>query len=127
MELGADGVCSPLSISLGFCGLVNCLQPALAQRIEGDDGNAAPARLLQVVQHARAVAADILSEEEDRIGVLAKSSSVTVPTGTPMLSGSATDVVSWHMLEQSGRLLVPYRRASSWYMYAASRPARPEA
>ena len=39
--------------------------------------------------------------------VSAKSSRVTVPTGTPMLSGSATDVLSWHMLELSGRLLLP--------------------
>ncbi len=39
--------------------------------------------------------------------VLAKSSSVHVPTGTPMVSGSATEVVSWHMLELSGRLLLP--------------------
>ena len=46
--------------------------------------------------------------------VCAKSSSVVVPTGTPMLSGSATEVVSWHMLELSGRLLLPYSRAS-WY------------
>ena len=39
--------------------------------------------------------------------VCSKSSSITVPTGTPMLSGSATEVLSWHMLELSGRLLVP--------------------
>ena len=77
------------------------------QRIEGDNGHAALSRILQIVQHARAVAADVLSEEEDAHRHAAKSSRVTVPTGTPMLSGSATDVVSWHMLEQSGRLLVP--------------------
>ena len=39
--------------------------------------------------------------------VLAKSSSATVPTPWPMLTGSATDVVSWHMFELSGRLLLP--------------------
>ena len=39
--------------------------------------------------------------------VCEKSSSVQVPTGTPMLSGNATEVVSWHMLELSGRLLLP--------------------
>ena len=44
--------------------------------------------------------------------VSAKSSRVVVPTGTPMLMGSATDVVSWHMLELSGRLLLPYSRAN---------------
>jgi len=45
-----------------------------------------------------------------------KSSSKTVPTGTPITSGSATDVVSWHMLELSGKLLVPYMRPNNWYM-----------
>ncbi len=48
--------------------------------------------------------------------VCSKSSSFTVPTGTPMVSGSATDVLSWHMFELSGRLLLPYMRASNWYM-----------
>ena len=44
-------------------------QPALAQRIEGDDRHAAPARVLQLVQHARAVDADVLAEEEDAVGL----------------------------------------------------------
>ena len=48
--------------------------------------------------------------------VVSKSSSVTVPTGTPMLSGSATDVLSWHMLELSGKLLVPIMRPNRAYM-----------
>ena len=48
--------------------------------------------------------------------VCSKSSSSTVPTGTPIAFGSATEVLSWHMLELSGRLLVPYIRANSWYM-----------
>ena len=42
-----------------------------------------------------------------------KSSSSTVPLPTPMLSGSATLVDSWHMLEQSGKLLVPKARANT--------------
>ena len=32
----------------------------------------------------------------------------------PITSASATLVDSWHMLEQSGRLLVPKERANSW-------------
>jgi len=39
--------------------------------------------------------------------VFSKSSRSTVPTETPMLSGNATEVLSWHMLEESGRLFVP--------------------
>ena len=36
------------------------------------------------------------------------------PLPTPIVLDSATPDDSWHMLEQSGRLLVPKRRASSW-------------
>ena len=39
---------------------------------------------------------------------------LTDPLPMPMLSASATDVDSWHMFEQSGRLLVPNARANSW-------------
>lgn len=33
-----------------------------------------------------------------------------------MVFGKATEVLSWHMLELSGRLLQPYMRTISWYM-----------
>ena len=56
----------------------------------------------------------------------AKSSSVTVSLPTPMDAGSPTLVASWHMLEQSGKLLVPYSRTISWYRKAASLEVRPE-
>lgn len=55
-----------------------------------------------------------------------KSSIFTVPMGTPIVSGRATDVLSWHIFELSGRLFDPYMRANSWYMYEASSEARPE-
>ena len=32
----------------------------------------------------------------------------------PIASARATEVDSWHMFEQSGRLLVPKARANSW-------------
>ena len=44
----------------------------------------------------------------------------------PMVSFSAEPDDSWHMFEQSGRLLVPKPRASSWYRNAASLLVRPE-
>ena len=43
-----------------------------------------------------------------------KSSSVTVPFPIPMTSESPVPLDSWHMLEQSGRLLVPNCRTKSW-------------
>ena len=54
------------------------------------------------------------------------SVSVTVPLPMPMVSVSALPEDSWHMFEQSGRLLVPRRRASNWYRKAASLLVRPE-
>ncbi|MNX89235.1 hypothetical protein D3C86_1212420 [compost metagenome] len=36
-----------------------------------------------------------------------KSSKVTVPLPTPTLCDNATPLASWHMFEQSGKLLVP--------------------
>ena len=42
------------------------------------------------------------------------SSRVTEPLPMPITSASATEVDSWHMFEQSGRLLVPSARAKSW-------------
>ena len=55
-----------------------------------------------------------------------KSSSVTVPLPTPIDSGRPTLVASWHMFEQSGKLLVPYSRTNNWYRNAASLEVRPE-
>ena len=49
-----------------------------------------------------------------------------MPLPTPMDAGSPTLVASWHMLEQSGKLLVPYSRTISWYRKAASLEVRPE-
>ena len=42
------------------------------------------------------------------------SSRLTEPLPMPMFSARATEVDSWHMFEQSGRLLVPKARANSW-------------
>lgn len=49
-----------------------------------------------------------------------------VPLPVPREAVSARPEASWHMLEQSGRLLVPNSRAHSWYMKVASLLSRPE-
>ena len=46
------------------------LQAALAYRVEGDDRHLALACFLQRMEHARAVAADVLTEEKNAVGVL---------------------------------------------------------
>ena len=42
------------------------------------------------------------------------SSRLTEPLPIPIVSLSADPEDSWHMFEQSGRLLVPSARAKSW-------------
>ena len=42
------------------------------------------------------------------------SSRLTEPLPMPIVSTSAEPDDSWHMLEQSGRLLVPKARTKSW-------------
>ena len=54
------------------------------------------------------------------------SSSVTVPLPMPIVRPRATPLDSWHMFEQSGRLLVPSARTNSWYTNAASLLVRPD-
>jgi hypothetical protein len=44
----------------------------------------------------------------------------------PMVSVRPRPLDSWHMFEQSGRLLVPNWRANRPYMNAASLLARPD-
>ena len=55
-----------------------------------------------------------------------KSSRVTEPLPMPRVVLRALPEDSWHMLEQSGRLLVPNSRTKSWYKNAASLLVRPE-
>jgi hypothetical protein len=54
------------------------------------------------------------------------SSRLTEPLPMPITSASPTEVDSWHMFEQSGRLLVPYARTNSWKANAASFDTLPE-
>ncbi|MOA61707.1 hypothetical protein D3C78_1869150 [compost metagenome] len=57
---------------------------------------------------------------------VSKSSSDTVPLPMPMAFGRPTLVASWHMFEQSGKLLVPNSRANTLKRKAASFDARPD-
>ena len=88
-------------------------QPGLRQRVDRNDLGAVGLRLLQHRQHPRMVGAGVLAGDDDQVGV-ATSSTVTEPLPMPMESISAVPEDSWHMLEQSGRLLVPKLRTRSW-------------
>ena len=102
----------PVSISIGACGLVNRSSPRSCRGLKVTIGT--PRRLASCKSCSmRGLEVATFWPKKMIRSVLAKSSSVTVPTGTPMLLGSATDVLSWHMFELSGRLLVPSMRAKS--------------
>jgi hypothetical protein len=55
----------------------------------------------------------VLADADEQVA-WCTSSSVTVPLPIPMESVRALPLDSWHMLEQSGRLLVPKCRTKSW-------------
>ena len=55
-----------------------------------------------------------------------ESPSVTVALPRPMVSASAVSLDSWHISEQSGRLLLPNCRANNWQRNAASLLVRAE-
>ena len=50
----------------------------------------------------------------------------TVPFPVPIAAVNARPLASWHMFEQSGRLLVPNSRTHSWYRKVASLLRRPD-
>jgi hypothetical protein len=88
-------------------------QSGLRQRVHRNDLGAVGLCLLQNRQHPRMVGARVLPGDDDQVGeldVLDGDRSLPIPID----SVSAEPEDSWHMLEQSGRLLVPKQRTSSW-------------
>ena len=97
----------------GFCGFLNRTSPA------------SRSGLMEMIRAPRPLAA---SRAESMRGWLvpgfwpmttissavSTSARLTEPLPMPMVSESARPEDSWHMLEQSGRLLVPSARANSW-------------
>ena len=81
-------------------------QPLLPHGVEGDDLHAALGRLLQRVQEAGQFE-PVFWPKKNIASQFWRSSNTTVPTLAPMTFLSATEVVSWHMFELSGRLLLP--------------------
>jgi hypothetical protein len=101
------------------------LERALTQRVEHDDRHLTARGSVQFRQHPRAVGARVLAEDEDCVG-MCEVVEHQGPLADADTLGKATLVGSWHILEQSGKLFVPKRRANSWYMNAASFEVRPE-
>jgi hypothetical protein len=66
----------------------------------------------QRAQHARMVGAGIVADAEQQ-SQWSKSSSDHRALADADRLGRPTLVASWHMLEQSGKLLVPYSRANN--------------
>ena len=90
-------------------------QPCLGQRIDGDDLRAGALGELRASVSMRGWLVPGFWPRMKMGSALAKSSSLTVPLPMPMHARvSAVPLDSWHMFEQSGRLLVPNWRTKSW-------------
>ena len=109
------GVDLPESISTGLCGLVKRSKPRSRSGLKTIIGTPRWAHSCRSCS-MRGLFTPVLWPKNKIQSVDAKSSSVIVPTGTPMLSGNPTDVLSWHMFELSGKLLLPKRRANNAYI-----------
>src|ERR1700744_3629378 len=116
----------PVTIWIGDCGLVNCSRPRSRSGLKVTIGTP---RLAQGCSSCsiRGLLEPTFWPKNRMQSVSWKSFSLTVPTGAPIACFRPTDVDSWHMLELSGRLLQPYMRARSAYMYEVSSEARPDA
>ena len=90
------------------------LQARLGQRVDRDDLRAARLGLLQGGEHARVVGARVLPGDDDQVGLVEVLQQDAALADADGLGQSAEPEDSWHMLEQSGRLLVPNSRAKSW-------------
>src|SRR5471030_1480814 len=92
-------------------------ETAFTQRVDRDDRGTALRAFAQFSQHPRMVRRRILAEEQKGIRVLEileRHGSLAHAHG----SGRPRLVASWHMFEQSGKLLVPYMRTNNWYRNA---------
>ena len=96
----------------GLLRMQESFQAAFAQRIETDHLGTALQRLAQRFEHARVVGAGVLAKYEDRIGVVEIFQRYRALTDTDGFGEGAA--ASWHMFEQSGKLLVPKLRPNSW-------------
>ena len=108
-----------------FCGFLNRISPASGSGLTATI--VAPRCLASssADEHPRVVGARVLPDDHDQVGVVEMSSRVTVPLPIPIVSVSAAPLDSWHMFEQSGRLLVPSRgRAAGRRTRPRCRPGR---
>ena len=88
-------------------------QPGFRQRVDGDDGAAVVLRSFS----AESIRGWLVPGFWPATKISSEwwmSSSDTVPLPMPMVGFGRVPEDSWHMLEQSGRLLVPSARANSW-------------
>jgi hypothetical protein len=122
----AIGTERPVSISAGSCGEVKRSRPRSGIGFSTTIGTPR-SDTSRKVPSMRGWLVPGLWPMQNTASACSKSSSCTVPLPTPIASGRPTLEASWHMFEQSGKLLQPYSRANSWYRKAASLEARPEA
>ncbi len=98
----------------GRCGLRKRISPASGSGLIATIRAPRRLRLLERAQHARVVGAGVLADDQQQVGVRRCPRARPMPLPMPIVSVRAQPLDSWHMFEQSGRLLVPKLRANSW-------------
>src|SRR4051794_10527295 len=104
--LAADHGLFPVSISVGFCGLMKVSSPFSRT---GLNVMICTPRFAASCNgcRKRGLFEPVFWPKKNIASQLLRSSNTTVPTPAPITFFRATEVVSWHMLELSGRLLLP--------------------
>lgn len=113
MKVEAIGVLPRVSISSGCCGLAKRSRPRSRSGLT--ETMVAPRR--EASRSSPSMRGWLVAgfwPKMIRVSASSKSSSVTVPLPMPTASGRPRLVASWHMFEQSGKLLVPNMRTNSW-------------
>ena len=101
-----------VSISVGLCGLMNSINPFSRTGLNVMISTPRFAASSKGCRN-RGLFDPGFWPKKNIASDFARSSKTTVPTPTPIVFLRATDVVSWHMFEESGRLLFPYARANN--------------
>ena len=125
--------CKNISVSLvpipntpfSFCGLLKPISPVSCKGFTEIIVAPLDLAFLQSRQHTRVIGSWVLTDNHNHfcfVKIFQLYRSFANTNSLCQCKGGR----SWHILEQSGKLLVPYSFANNWYRKAASLLVRPE-
>ena len=102
-----------VAISIGSCGAANRSSARSRSGFIATIGTPRRDASCSVGHHSRAVGAGVLPDHENGVRLPRNPPAERFPCRSRCFRAGPTLVASWHMLEQSGKLLVPKRRTKS--------------